>query len=154
MSFYTVFDSDTVVTSTTTANLMAATDPVLIHSSATKRKAQSTVGSVATLWPTSTSSSTATNLPNFGQIVLTSASSVAWIINDPSQKGQLVSIFNTSSTSTNNVVLTNTATIIATDTQTGVSVQFQKSGTYAEMTSLSTSVWMVTGRSAAALNCT
>ena len=158
MSFYTKFqDAETVVTSTTTANLLGTSDPVLVYSGALKRAGQATAGTVATLWPvapTATSATTATNLPNYGQSVLASSVVTAWLINDPTAKGQIISIFNTSSTSTANNVNTVSATIVATDTQSGITFGFGKSGAYLEAVALSTSQWLVTGRSAAGLICT
>lgn len=159
MSIYKFQDSEPTVTSsnTSTGTMPLATDPVLIFSGAKNRTAQGTVGSNAALWPVSTSTSTGTNISAFGLYVVTSASSAQWLLSTALQAGQCVAIFNSSSTSTANNVTTNTtasATFVATDSQLGTTLQFSKSGAYAELVSNSAGQWMVTGRSASGLTCT
>ena len=154
MSFYTVFDTETVVTTTTTANLMSPNDPILIHSGALKRKAQATVGSISTLWGVSTSSSTATALAAVGVQVLNNPTlAVTYQLADPTQKGQNVFIFMTSTTSTATNVTPISATISASESTAGAaaSIVFKSAPSSIELCALSTSQWLVTARSGSIL---
>ncbi len=162
-------DSEVIVTSTTTANLLRATDPVLVNSQNLGGKAaQSTVGSVATLWPvasTATTASTATALLPYGIIGITSSSTAnpaTWLLSTATQIGQCVTlVYNCTSTSSQNTVTTASTvnmTIASTETYAGISITFnQNPKGYVELTAMTVStalggfinpvVWMVTGRS-------
>lgn len=154
MSYYTKFqDVETVVTSSSTANLMRATDPILIYSSALSRPGQSTVSSVSCMIAVSTSSSTASVIANSGMQVLTSAANASYQLADPAQKGQVVSIFNTSTTSTAITITPVSATISGTESTAGAAATliFKAGPGNVELTALSTSQWLVTARSASIL---
>ena len=174
-TIYKWMDSETVVTSTTTANLLRTSDPVLVASLALgNRTGQATVGTVATLWPvtSATTGSTATTILPYG-VISVQASSVsttqAWLLSTATQTGQCVTIFyNSTSTSSQNVINTaSTAnmTFASTETYAGTTLTFnQVPKAYFELTAVTVStaggafinpnVWMVTGRSAAGTLCT
>lgn len=169
-------DSETVVTSTTTAALLKTTDPVLINSlNAGGRAAQATVGTIATLWPVATvatTASTGTALLPYGILPVSSSSTASpatWLLSTATQIGQCVTlVYNCTSTSSQNTITTaSTAnmTIASTETYAGISVTFNGvPKAYVELTAMTVStalgtfinpnVWMVTGRSAAGTLCT
>ncbi len=157
-------DTETLITSTTTANLLRPQDPVLVNSlNLGQRPAQAAVGQIATLWPTSTTTSSATALPPYGIVSLTPGSTTqAWTLSTATQPGQCVTLFlNSTTTSSQNTVQTaSTAnmTFVSTDTYAGITITFnQNPKGYVELTSMSVStanaifinpfVWAVTGRS-------
>ena len=164
-------DVEPTVTSTTTS-LLKASDPVLVNSANQGgRAAQATVGAVATLWPVSTSTSTATVLPPYGVISLTPGSTTqAWLLSTATQVGQCVTIFyNSTSTSSSNSITTNSTanmTFVSSETYAGITLTFnQVPKAYVELTAVTVStasgifinpnVWMITGRSGvAAILCT
>ena len=149
MTEYTFQDRETVVTTTTTANLLAATDPILLYSSAIKRAAQGTVGNVAAYQLMTTTTSTATQLNNFGVQLITSASSAAFQLTDPTIKGQTTVIFNSSTTSTAMLVTPISATISASESTAGqaAAILFKNAPASVTLVALSTSVWLATARS-------
>ncbi len=163
-------DSETVVTSTTTS-LLKSSDPVLINSANQGgRAAQATVGTIATLWPVSTSTSTATVMLPYGVISLTPGSTTqTWVLSTATQIGQCVTLlYNCTSTSSQNAISTNSTaamTFASTETYAGTTLTFnQVPKAYYELTAMTVStatgifinpnVWMVTGRSAAGTLCT
>ncbi len=167
-------DSENVVTSTTTASLLKASDPVLVNSqNLGGRAAQATVGSIATLWPVAsiaTTATTATALLPYGIVSVTSSSTAnpaTWLLSTATQIGQCVTlIYNCTSTSSQNTVTTASTvnmTMAATETYAGISITFSAPKAYVELTAVTVStalggfinptVWMVTGRSAAGTVC-
>ena len=150
MSYYTKFqDVETVITSSSTANLLKATDPVLVYSSALTHHAQTTLSQFNSLMGVSTSSSTASPLANNGMSVINSAAVASYQLADPAQKGQVIFIFNSSTTSTAITVTPISATISASESTAGQAsaIVFKAGPASIELTALSTSLWLATGRS-------
>lgn len=128
-SIYSWDATETNLTSTTTS-VTAASDSVLIHSAGDSRKRQTTLQNLAQGWglPVTTSTSTATLVPNRGTFVLTSASSAQFLLSTPTGTGQMVMVFNTTTTSTANWLTTNSTAsgvFISTETSSGMSLVFQ-----------------------------
>lgn len=153
-SIYSWDQSETNLTSTTTS-VTAASDAVLIHSVGDSRKRQTTLQNAGQAWalPVTTSTSTATLVPNRGTFVLTSASSAQFFLSTPTGTGQMVVVFNTTTTSTANWLTTNStasAVFISTETSSGMSLNFQSgAGTGAGgciIMSNSAGKWMVVSR--------
>ncbi len=148
MSYYTVFDTEAVVTSTTTNNTMIASDLVLVHSVAGNKKYQSTVGCFGSQQAISTSSSTGTNLPPYGvsflQMGTGGSSATQFILNDPPSKGLLKIIYMSSTTSTANLIYCQSTgtTIYTTGAATANSINIQGAGAGSiTLTSVSTTQW-------------
>lgn len=156
MSFYTQFNNAEAVVTSTTTSILLASDPALIYSANQKHAVQSTVGSVATLWPvkTATVNTTATNLSNYGQTIITSSSSAAYILNDPTVAGLVVSIYNSSTTSTVNSVTGQSATFGTTEAAAAVTLRFSTGAASFELVAASTSAWLCTGRTVAGTSST
>ncbi len=175
MSFYPKFqDVEPSVTSTTTGGLLKTSDPVLVFSGNRSAPGQATVGTISTFWPTSTSSSTATNISPTGLFQLQAASTSAnatFLLSTATAVGQCVEIFyqSTSSSTQNQVTTASTAnmTIASTDAQLGMTITF--SGVpraYVQLTAANASTavtgnaspnsvqWLMTGRSSAGVVCT
>jgi len=149
MTEYTFQDRETVVTTTTTANLLRATDPILVFSGAISRAAQATVGTISAYQLMTTTTSTATLLNNNGFNLITSASSAAFQLTDPTIKGQVAIIWNSSTTSTAMLVTPISATISATESTAGqaATIVFKAAPASITLTAQSTSLWLVTARS-------
>ena len=155
MSYYTKFaDVEALLTSTTTASIMASTDAVLVTSVSGGGPRQSTVGAVSCLQSVSTTSSTATTLPNYGLSFLAmgtgGTSATAYLLADPTAKGLVKTVYFSSTTSTANlvtVVSTGVTTIVSTGGSANVSVTVQGSGAGGfTLESLSTTVWVLTSK--------
>ncbi len=135
MSEYTI-GQESQITSTTTS-VVTATDLIGLHSATDVRYRQTTLQTAAQAWglPITTSTSTATAVPNRGTFILTSASSAQFLLSTPTGSGQMVIVWNTTSTSTSNWLTTNStasACFISTETSSGMSLNFQSgSGTAA-----------------------
>ncbi len=151
MSYYTIFDQlEAVVTSTTTAATLVASDPVLVHNNATGKKFQTTVGCFGSQQAISTSSSTGTNLPPYGvsflQMGTGGTSATQYILNDPPSKGLLKIIYMSSTTSTANLIYCqSTGTVIyTTGANTANSINIQGAGAGGvTLTSVSTTQWLL-----------
>ena len=165
MSWYTIFDEqEAVVTSTTTAAILNPADPVLVHNVATGKKFQTTVGAVACLQAINTtlatSLTTATALAPYGISIIsaqaTNLTSLGWALADPPVAGLAKTVICASSTSSGLIVTPVSATISTSAGSAGAFLGFGVAGAaavgklYVELTSLSTSNWMVTGKSSAA----
>ncbi len=135
MSEYTL-SAETQITSTTTS-IVAYNDLVGVHDVSDTRFKQTTAQSAAQAWglPITTSTSTATLVPNRGTFILTSISSAQFFLSTPTGSGQMVIVWNTTSTSTSNWLTTNStasACFVSTETSSGMSLNFQSgSGTAA-----------------------
>ena len=143
-------------TSSATATL-GSTDPVLVYSNSAIHTAQSTIGSLSAIGQvtTATSATTGTNLTNYGiSFVTGTTTAFAWLLADPVTAGQTKTVFWTSSTSTASLVSPVSATLLATDTQSGTTFTFSKSGAFIALTAKTTGVWAVTDRSASGVACT
>ncbi len=163
-------DSEAVVTSTTTAGLLTAASAVLVNTAG--KTGQATVGTVATLWPTvsSSSSSTTVALLPYGVTGVTPASTTqGWVLSTATQIGQCVTLwYNCTSTSSQNAITTNSTanmTFVSTETYAGTTLTFnQAPKAYYELTAVTVStasgvyinpnVWLITGRSASGTLCT
>lgn len=157
MSFYTQFNTAEAIVTSSTTSLLLASDPVLIFSANQGHASQSSVGAVSAQYAvtTATSQSTGTNISNYGITYVTGPSTAsAWLLSDPTVAGLCKTVFWTSSTSTASLVTGVSATLLATDTQSGTTFTFSKTGAYVELSAKSTSVWAVVGRSAAGVACT
>ena len=154
MSWYTVFDqNEALVTSTTTNNTLVSTDAVLVHSIAGNKKYQTTVGQIGNLEAISTSSSTATILSPYGMSFLQmgtgGTSATHYILADPPSKGLTKTVWFTSTTSTANLVTCQgTGTFIyTTGANSGNSFNVQGSGAGGvTLTSVSTTQWVLVGK--------
>ncbi len=153
MSYYTIFDQQEALITSTTTTVLASTDAVLIHSAGSGKKYQGTVGAVANLQAISTSSSTATTLSPYGmsflQMGTAGTSATQYILADPPAKGLTKTVFFTSTTSTANLVTCQgTATFIyTTGANTGNSFNVQGSGAGGvTLTSVSTTQWVLVGK--------
>lgn len=149
MSWYTIFDQQEILLTSTTTSVSASTDALLIHNVGAAKKYQTTVGQVNALMNVSTSTSTATNLPPYGLSFLnpgTGGTTVAWLLTDPPVKGLVKTVWISSTTSTANTVATQGATIYTTANATAVSVTIQGSGAGGfQLVSLSTAQWFLLG---------
>ncbi len=156
MSYYTIFDqAEAVVTSTTTNATLISTDAMLVHNLASGKKFQTVVGQVGALQAISTSSSTATVLPPYGlsflQMGTAGTSATQFILADPPSKGLVKTIFMTSTTSTYNVILTQStgAQIFSSGTAllTSNTINIQGAGSGGvTLQSISTSAWVLLGK--------
>ncbi len=161
MSEYTI-PNETQNTSTTT-NIVAATDLIGHHSISSAGYRQTTLQSAAQAWglPITTSTSTATAVPNRGTFVLTSASSAQFLLSTPTGVGQMLVVFNTTSTSTANWLTTNSTSASvfkSTETSSGMTLNFMSgSGTAAGgciIMSNAAGNWMVISRAGGAATLT
>jgi len=150
MTIYTFHDSETAVTSTSSAGLTGS-DPLLVYSTNAGRTRKTTVASVAnqSIVTTATSATTGTNISCFGYTSLGSSSGpiTVWGLDDPPQAGILKTI-SSLSTSTANGVVPVSATIQATDTWVGSKIYFRVPGGSVELVSRSTAIWQVCSRTA------
>ncbi len=131
MSEYTI-PNETQNTSTTT-NIVAYNDLIGHHSINSAGYRQTTLQTAAQSWglPITTSTSTATAVPNRGTFILTSASSAEFLLSTPTGSGQILIVYNTTSTSTSNWLTTNStasACFLSTETSSGRSLNFQSGG--------------------------
>jgi len=150
-TIYKFQDSETVVTSTSTAGL-SPSDAVIVYSTIAGRTRQSTVSSVAnqSVVTSATSATTATNITCFGYTSLGSSSGpiTAWLLDDPPVAGVKKEI-SSLSTSTSNTVSTVSATIQATDTWVGRTLYFRIPGDTVKLTARTTAIWTVDSRTSA-----
>lgn len=157
MSFYTIFDvAEVVASTTTTAGLMSPNDPILIHSTALKHKAQSTIGAVTTLWGVTSVATTTGPISSAGVFVLPSTGvgdTFTWGLADPSQKGQNVFFYNTTTTSTALTLTPISATISGSESTNGTATSFVFRGGpgSVELMALSTAAWLVVSRTGSGL---
>lgn len=162
MTEYTFHVSESLVTSTTTATL-GSTDPVLVYSNSAIHTAQSTIGSVSSLWnvTSATSATTGTNISSNGYTSLGSSSGpiTAWLLDTPLATGISKTIQSVSTSTANTVTVSTTAvnTVIhSTDTWAGRTITFSLPGAFVNLmaTAGTTNVWSVVDRSAAGVACT
>jgi hypothetical protein len=155
MSYYTKFaDVEALLTSTTTGTVIASTDAVLITSVSGGRPFQTTPGQIGCIQSVSTTSSTATTLPNYGLSFIplgtAGTSATAWLLADPTAKGLVKTVYFSSTTSTANlvtVVSTGVTTIVSTGGSANTSVTVQGSGAGGfTLEAMSTTVWVLTSK--------
>lgn len=164
MSYYTIFDQAEALLTSTTTSVMVSTDAVIVHNVGSSKKYQSTVGAVACTWPVTTNATTLTSgtaISPYGvtQLLFTPATaltSFAWQLQDPPAAGLGKILFMSSTTSSGNIVNFVSATAKTTAASNAAFVGFGTAatatvggGTFVELTSISTSVWLVTGKSSA-----
>ena len=158
MSWYTIFDEQESLLTSSTTTVLGSTDVVLVHSYVDGRKHQVPVAVVGSGGTATISSclTTATAIPNVGITLLksTAGSSAAWTLTDPTAAGQVKTLaFVSSTTSTMFSVTTVAASIQSSagfsgtfvnfgSTQTGAMVN---AGNAVTMVSLSSTAWQVIG---------
>ena len=161
MSYYSIFDEqEPVVTSTSTGGtILQSADIILVHSTVSGRKAQSTIGSAQSLAAVTfatTAQSTTTFVSPYGTTIFksTGGSSAVWVLSDPPTVGLIKTlVFGSSSTSTNFGIVPQSATISAPQVAASSLVNLGSTGTSqnwgnsATLTAQTTSLWVVTAHS-------
>ena len=109
MSWYTIFDEQEPLLTSTTTTVIGPGDWVLVHSVSDSKKHKAPVGNVQGYNAFSTSTSSSVNIPAVsGNVVVTSATSNAALalqmLSTPAAAGIVMNFFNSSSTSTFNTV--------------------------------------------------
>ena len=163
-SYYSFDQAEALLTSTTTAATMVSTDAIIVHNVATNKKFQTTPGALASQMLVTTNATTNTSgtaISPYGVTKLlfapaTALTSFAWQLQDPPSAGLCKIIYMSSTTSSGNIVnfvsatgLTSAisnAAFVAMGTAAAATVG---GGTFIELTSVSTSVWLITGKSSA-----
>ena len=147
----------TIVTSTTTAALLTADDPVLIHSTENDFTGNAYVGGISSLVKVTqaTSATTATNISSFGFTTLGSSSGpiTTWLLDAPRRSGITKTITSIATSTANKVTTESTASanFVSTSTWLGTTITFQVPGDTVKLVSLSTSQWLVTDRTGTVL---
>ena len=105
MSWYTIFDEQEGLLTSTTTTVISPADYVLVHSNTDQKKHKALVGGIQGFTPFTTSTSTAAPIPAVsGSVVVTAATSNAaiaeFMLSTPAAAGIVMNFFNSSSTST------------------------------------------------------
>ena len=109
MSWYTIFDEQESLLTSTTTTVITPADWVLVHSNTDQKKHKALVGGIQGYTAFTTSTSSSVNIPAIsGNVVVTAATSNAAIaysmLSTPAAAGIVMNFFNSSSTSTFNTV--------------------------------------------------
>lgn len=153
-TIYKYQDSETAITQDTTAPLLAS-DPLLVYSNTLSATRQATIGSASCLMTATaaTSATTGTNISSYGYTSLGSSSGpvTAWMLTSPFTAGVIKQIVSISTSTAHTVTLSTTdhaCVIYSTANTIGRTATFSAPGSYLELTSQSTAIWIVTGKAA------
>jgi hypothetical protein len=148
MSWYTIFDQQESLLTSTTTNTIASTDALIIHNVASGKKYQTTPSAVAQApWSSIqslTSASTATNILPSGITTIASSNALQFLLTAPSGAGQFKVI--TSSSTAVVTVLCSAANLLSSGGSNGSQFIFNGagaaiSGGAVELVSIGTTRW-------------